>query len=74
MSKQRKYYGLITFDEGQFTWSFGSYDKSDVTYERQDMHDHGYKLKNMTVITFAKCPRQSEIEYIISNMNANMID
>lgn len=63
------YYALIVYDNGQYQWEFGSYDRSDVVSEQQDYNDKGYRLKDMQVIRFETVPNQRDVEQFLNNMN-----
>lgn len=64
------YYGLIIYDNGQFQWEFGSFDRSDVVCGRDDYHDKGYRLKDMQVMRFEVIPSQGQINQMLTAMNS----
>lgn len=69
-----KYYGMMIRDSRDDAWrfEFGSYDRSDVTYEIEDYVDHDYKRANMKLVVFPACPTQTEIDYFVREFNGQV--
>lgn len=65
------YYALISYssDIAQYTWELGSFDRSDITFERDDYHDKGWKLKDLIVQRFETCPTQKQCDDFMLKMN-----
>jgi hypothetical protein len=62
-----RYHQLIEYvtQYGAPHWSavLGSYDRSDVEFEMEDLIDHGTARLNLKIITFPGCPIQRELEH-----------
>lgn len=65
----RKYYTLFVKEDGVWAMQFGSYDRSDVDFERLDYRDHGVKLTDTKVTTWTSCPSQRQIDEAVTALN-----
>ncbi len=63
------YYALIVYENGQYNWEFGSYDRSDVVAEQDDYQDKGYRLRDMQVMRFETVPSQKQVDELLEHMN-----
>lgn len=69
---KKQYHLLLTFDKhvdlNKWCIDFGSYDKSDVTCERDDYKDRGYKAKDLKILT-VDGDTQEEIDAAVAKFN-----
>lgn len=63
------YYVLIVYKDGHYSWEFGSFDRSDVIYERDDYREQGYALNELMVTRFEVCPTQKQCDDFMLKMN-----
>lgn len=63
----RKYYTLAVREHGRWGPQFGSYDKEDVTSEREDYRDHDYKASDLKILTTGA--KKADVDAAIRKLN-----
>ena len=68
-----KYYGLVVREERSEPWcfEFGSFDRSDVQFER-DCYRSSHKASNLMVVVFAECPDASGVNEYLRELNQHL--
>lgn len=56
----RKYYSMCHMVNGQNEHDFGSYDRSDVEYEIEDLKDHGARNKDLHLKVWPNVPSRDQ--------------
>jgi hypothetical protein len=66
----RKYFVLLSRYDAESRWEIvgGSYDRSEIDFERQDYRDHGVRASDLKIITCGA--RQSSIDTAVMALNA----